>query len=89
MAWGTFLGGSLQDPAIRERAVQASPATYVDPKDPPFLIIHGEIDGMVPITQSQLLATALQQAGVPTTFLRLPRAEHNWAGLPGSGQKGG
>ena len=43
----------------------ASPVTYVDKNDPPFLIIHGEKDNMVSVKQSQLLKAWLNLAGVP------------------------
>jgi acetyl esterase/lipase len=78
-AWGVFLGGSLTDPLILEQAAQATPLTYVDAHDPPFLIVHGENDGMVPITQSEALANALEAAGVDVTFLRLPYLGHGYA----------
>ena len=79
-AWGVFLGGSLTDPATLDQAAQATPLTYVDANDPPFLIMHGEKDGMVPIKQSELLADALQAAGVDVTFIRLPNAGHGYWG---------
>lgn len=79
LAWGTFLGGSLADPQVLLRARQASPLTYVDANDPPFLIIHGEADGMVPIGQSKRLADALEHAGVEVTFIPLPGAGHSYA----------
>lgn len=80
MAWGTFLGGSLADPAVLDQAVSATPVTYVDAEDPPFLIIHGESDSMVPISQSELLVQALTGAGVEVTFVRLPGIGHGFAG---------
>jgi acetyl esterase/lipase len=79
-AWGVFLGGSLTDPATLQQAAQATPLTYVDADDPPFLIMHGEADGMVPIEQSELLADALQAASVDVTFIRLPNAGHGYWG---------
>ena len=69
-AWGSFLGGSLTDPRVEAQAKRATPLAYVDAGDPPFLIIHGEADDMVPIQQSELLVTALQKAGVDVTFVR-------------------
>ncbi len=78
LAWGTFLGGSLSDPAVLGRATQATPLTYVDANDPPFLIIHGEADDMVPIEQSEALAAALNEAGVEVTFIRVPNAGHGF-----------
>ena len=77
-AWSAFLGGPLSDANILEQARQASPLTYIDANDPPFLIIHGEKDGMIPIAQSALLASEMQSAGVDVTFLRLPQAGHNY-----------
>ncbi len=79
-AWGVFLGGSLTDPITLEQAARATPLTYVDANDPPFLIMHGEADGMVPIEQSALLADVLQVAGVDVTFIRLPNAGHGYWG---------
>ena len=79
LAWGTFLGGSLTDPAVLQQADRATPLSYVDEKDPPFLVIHGEADGMVPIHQSELLVQALTQAGVEVTFVRLPGMGHTFA----------
>ena len=81
-AWGLFLGGSLADPDVLARATAATPLTYVDAGDPPFLVIHGESDGLVPIRQSELLAGALESAGVAVTFVRLPGAGHAY-GPPG------
>jgi acetyl esterase/lipase len=79
LAWGTFLGGSLTDPTVLQQADRATPLSYVDEKDPPFLVIHGENDGMVPIAQSELLVQALAQAGVEVTFVRLPGMGHSFA----------
>ena len=42
----------------------ASPVTHVDSRDPPFLILHGTADKLVPVEQSKTLARALKQAGV-------------------------
>ncbi len=45
-------------------ARSASPITYVDKNDPPFLIIHGEKDEFVSPKQSRLLSAWLTLAGV-------------------------
>ena len=71
-----FLGGPVQE--NRELARLANPITYVDPKDPPIFIGHGEKDGMVLIKQSELLCEALQRAGVPTEFVRVKNADHQY-----------
>lgn len=57
-------------------AKAASPVTYVDKNDPPFLIIHGEKDDMVSVKQSQLLSAWLNLAGVPNELLIVKDAPH-------------
>jgi acetyl esterase/lipase len=69
-----FLGGPLREKADLARL--ANPITYIDPKDPPVFIGHGEKDGMVVINQSEILYEALKKAGVPTTFVRVKNATH-------------
>ncbi|HHZ90007.1 TPA: hypothetical protein EYN98_29725 [Candidatus Poribacteria bacterium] len=44
--------------------------------DPPFLLIHGEIDEVVLISQLERFTEALGQAGVNIKFLRIPKAGH-------------
>ena len=53
-----------------------NPINFVRPGAPPFLIIHGEADPNVNILASQLLHTALTNAGVSSTFIRLPGVGH-------------
>jgi acetyl esterase/lipase len=86
-AWASFLGGSLVHPAVLDRAIQASPLTHVDAGDPPFLIIHGTEDNVVPIAQSEHLVAALNRADVEVVFQPLPGAGHNYGGPPGSGRE--
>lgn len=54
----------------------ASPITYVDKNDPPFLIIHGEKDDMVDPKQSQLLKSWLTVAGVQNELMIVKGAPH-------------
>ena len=42
-----------------------SPLPYITPDDPPFLILQGELDGVVPVEQSLLLRDKLEATGVP------------------------
>ena len=51
------------------KAIAASPTTYVSKDDPPFLIIHGENDMTIPVSQSELLASKLKAAGVPVNLI--------------------
>lgn len=54
----------------------ASPVTYVDKNDPPFLIIHGEKDDIVPNKQSKLLHAWLDLVGVPNELIIVKDAPH-------------
>ena len=62
-----FLGGSVEQ--NRAKAIAASPTTYVSKDDPPFLIIHGENDMSIPVSQSEVLASKLKAAGVQVTLI--------------------
>lgn len=54
----------------------ASPVTYVDKNDPPFLIIHGEKDDIVWNRQSKLLSGWLSAVGVENELLIVQDAPH-------------
>jgi WD40 repeat protein len=69
-----YLGSSRA--AAPEIWTQASPLTWIDGSEPPFLIIHGEADRSIPIEQSQNFAAALQAAGVQTELMLVPDATH-------------
>ncbi len=69
-----LIGGPIQE--NREKAARANPITYVTPDDPPFLILHGDRDPLVPAGQSELLYIALRKAGVPVTFHKIVGAGH-------------
>jgi acetyl esterase/lipase len=49
---------------------------YVTPEAPPFLILHGSGDGLVPLSQGELLYDALQDAGVAAEMVIVEGAEH-------------
>lgn len=53
-----------------------SPVTYVAEDNPPFLILHGDRDDLVPYAQSVELADRLARAGVAVTLQRIPGAAH-------------
>ena len=57
-------------------AKAASPVTYVDKNDPPFLIIHGEKDELVSTKQSQLLSSWLNVVGVQNELIIVKDAPH-------------
>ncbi len=54
----------------------ASPVTYVDKNDPPFLIIHGEKDEVVSTKHSKLLSAWLNVVGVRNELIIVKDAPH-------------
>ena len=54
----------------------ASPVTYVSKDDPPFLIIHGDMDTIVPLAQSEEMASALESVGVPVSLVVVEGGGH-------------
>ncbi len=69
-----LLGGAPSRKA--DAARQANPITYVSKDDPPFLILHGDQDTLVPLKQGEMLDAALRQAGVESTLEVIPNAGH-------------
>lgn len=57
-------------------AKKASPVTYIDKNDPPFLIIQGEKDESVPNTQSKVLSSWLTLTGVKNQLIIVKDAPH-------------
>lgn len=55
---------------------EASPISYVSEDDPPILMIHGDQDTVVPYSQSEIFAAALQASGVETRVIRMPGGGH-------------
>jgi len=71
---GLLMGGPVQEK--KALAQTANPLTYIDKHDPPFLIMHGDNDQLVPLAQSTMLAKALLDAGVEVTMKTIPGAGH-------------
>jgi dipeptidyl aminopeptidase/acylaminoacyl peptidase len=71
----TYLGGELDENP--DTWAQASPITWVDGSEPPFLLIHGLADTTMPPEQSQAFAAALEKAGADVELLLVPDASHD------------
>ncbi|MCU0879002.1 MAG: alpha/beta hydrolase [Pirellulaceae bacterium] len=69
-----LLGGAVQ--STKPLAREASPTTHVTPNDPPFLLIHGTDDRVVPFQQSEVLHAALEKAGVESTLVPVEGGGH-------------
>jgi acetyl esterase/lipase len=68
-----LIGTKLDDKA---KADAVSPVHYVSTDAPPFLILHGTHDTLVPYAQSVQLEAALKAQGVPVWLQTLPGAGH-------------
>ncbi len=73
-----LLGGAVKDNL--ELAALANPINYIDSEDPPVMVVHGDLDKIVPVNQSELLVSALEAEGVPVTFIRKPNMKHTYRG---------
>jgi len=71
---GMLIGGPVADHL--ETARLASPVNFATNSPPPFLIVHGDHDQLVPWQQSELLYEALKNAGADVTFYTIAGAGH-------------
>ena len=79
------LGGPYwASPEIQQQYLKFSPHQFVGNWKTPLLVIHGEKDFRVPITQGMEAFTAAQVQGVPSRFLYFP-AEGHWVQGPQNG----
>jgi len=69
-----LIGGPVQE--NKDKARRANPIAYVTKDDPPFLIVHGDKDPLVPHNQSEIFCKALKDAGVAVTFYTVPGGGH-------------
>lgn len=69
--WGRATSDAL------DLAREACPITYLSKDTPPVLIFHGDADGVVNISQSQLFDAAMKRAGAPGEFITLPGIGHS------------
>ena len=68
----------------QENVAQASPITHVTSDDPPFLLIHGDRDELVPYEQSQLMYDRLVQMSVPAQLVIVKNARHSFTAPEGT-----
>jgi len=69
-----LVGGPIQE--NKDKVARTNPITYVTADTPPFLVVHGDQDPLVPYGQSVILVEALQKAGVDVTFYAVEGAGH-------------
>lgn len=63
---------------------QYSPLQHAKAGAPPFLLIHGELDELVPPRQAQRFHARLQQVGVPSTLRIVPGVGHGFGSRDGT-----
>jgi acetyl esterase/lipase len=74
-----FGAKSPTDPIL----AQASPVSYITPDDPPFLILHGDMDPTIPVTQSQIFHDRLVAGGVSSVYVVVHNAGHGFSAVGG------
>lgn len=55
-----------------------APVNHVTADDPPTLIIHGDVDKLVPIQQAEIIIAKLKEVGVPAELVTKKGADHGW-----------
>ncbi len=74
------LGGSAPwDGQAHRRHLELSPITFARAVKTPVLILHGENDARVPLSQATGFHRALRRQGVPVEFVVYPREPHGVA----------
>jgi acetyl esterase/lipase len=67
----------------RARWEQASPITHTGPHAPPFFVLHGTNDSLVPIEQPRAFVDALRTSSrQPVAYAELPGAQHAFETMP-------
>jgi acetyl esterase/lipase len=74
----TRASASISGAELADKLIEISPARQVTAKAPPFLIIHGDADPLVPLDQSEKLMAALKAAGVPAELIVKKGGGHPW-----------
>lgn len=69
-----LIGGALDE--CTEKVAIANPINFVTESTPPFLLMHGVNDQLVPLNQSELMHQALSGAGVESELIRFPSYTH-------------
>jgi acetyl esterase/lipase len=63
-----------------DTAALASAVTHLDAKDPPMLLIHGELDKVVPVGQSREFDQASKVERVASQLIVIPAVDHSFIG---------
>lgn len=83
------LQGTPLESVLIGRLTQLSPIDNVRPGMPPFLLIHGTADPLVPFAQSRAMCGKMQSVGASCDLFRVPGGGHGirrWDGDPAMGE---
>jgi dipeptidyl aminopeptidase/acylaminoacyl peptidase len=70
--------GNEAEDALQAKLAEISPARQVTQKAPPFLLIHGDADPVVPLQQSEVMVDALKKAGASAELIVKKGGGHPW-----------
>jgi acetyl esterase/lipase len=78
------MGGLIERAVLKRRVVddpaafsRASPLDRVREDAPPFMVVHGTDDSLVPVEEARAFAARLREvSSAPTVYLELPHAQH-------------
>jgi acetyl esterase/lipase len=66
-----------------EAFARASPIRRIEPDSPPFLVLHGDLDTMVPVDEGRRFAEAYRSiAAAPLCYAEIPGAQHAFEVFP-------
>jgi acetyl esterase/lipase len=68
----------VSDTELIRTLTDISPARLVTPAAPPFLLIHGDADPIVPLQQSERMVSALKEKGVSAELIVKHGGAHPW-----------
>ena len=72
------ISNELSEEEVKQALISISPARLVTKDAPPFLLIHGTADEIVPQAQSELLQAALMDNGVSAKLILKEGGGHPW-----------
>ncbi len=71
-----YLGGTIDE--VPDLWQEAAPVTHLDETDPPFLVVQGMADELLPIEMSEKFVATLADAGIEHEFVAIPEASHDF-----------
>jgi acetyl esterase/lipase len=63
-----------------EEAAAISPILHADPQDPPTLLIHGDADDLVNVSNSEIMYAELIKQNIESDFIIIPGGQHGFRG---------